>query len=203
MTQISTQSAVSDRTSLATASRTRRLTAVRLLPVLLVVALAGAACSKAATPSSSPAKTADNLVTKGLGAESKGESQTAVNDFTAAIAANPADTYAYYDLGVMYQSQLNNPTQAAAEYNKAILANPAYKPAIFNLAILETPNDPAGAIAEYQKILALDSNDADTNFNLGLLLIAQNQSTQGHADLAKAIMLEPSLASRVPKGITP
>jgi Tfp pilus assembly protein PilF len=200
MTQISTDSAVTHHTSLG-ASRRRRVTALGLMPVLLVVGLAASACSS--TPSSSPAKTADNLVTQGLGAESKGESQTAVNDFTAAIAANPTDTYAYYDLGVMYQSQLNNPTQAATEYNKAMLANPSYKPAIFNLAILETPTDPAGAIALYNKILALDPNDADTNFNQGLLLIAQNQSTQGHADLEKAIMLEPSLASRVPKGITP
>ncbi len=201
MTQISTESAATHRTSLGATTRRRRVTALSLMPLFLVVGLA-AACSS--TPAATtPAKTADNLVTKGLGAESKGETQTAVNDFTAAIAANPADTYAYYDLGVMYQSQLDNPTQAADEYNKAILANPAYKPAIFNLAILETPTDPAGAIALYNKILALDANDADTNFNLGLLLIAQNQSTQGHADLEKAIMLEPTLAQRVPKGITP
>lgn len=203
MTQIPTYSDVAHRTSSRDASRPRLVTALRLVPVFLVVALAATACSKAATPPTSPAKSADKLVTQGLSAQATGNTTAAVSDFNAAIAANPADTYAYYDLGVLYQTTLDNSTQAADEYNKALLANPAYRPALFNLAILETPTDPGGAIALYNKILAINPNDADTNFNLGLLLIGQNQSAPGHADLEKAIMLDPSLSSRVPKGITP
>jgi hypothetical protein len=34
-------------------------------------------------------------------------------------------------------------------------------------------------------------------------LIAQNQQVPGHADLKRAIQLNPALASRVPAGITP
>ena len=47
----------------------------------------------------------------------------------------------------------------------------------------------------------MNANDANVNFNLGLLLIAQNQPGPGHADLKKAIQINPALASRVPAGI--
>jgi len=166
------------------------------------VPLLAAGCSKS-SPSTTPAKAADKLVEQGLNAESVGQSAQAVKDFEAATVQNPADTYAYYDLGVIYQTKLNEPTLATDAYQKALLANPKYQPAMFNLAIVQTPTDPQAAINTYNQLLMLNANDANVLFNLGLLLIAQNQPTPGHADLQKAIMLQPSLASRVPKGITP
>ena len=177
----------------------KRLTVTLLAPALLTVALLGAACSS--TPSAS--SSADSLVAQGLQAESDGQSQQAVNDFTAATTKDPSNAIAYYDLGVLYQQKLNEPSQAAAEYNKALLINPKYKPAMFNLAILDTSSDPQSAISLYNQLLALNPNDANVNFNLGLLLIAQNQSAQGHADLKKAVLINPSLVKRLPAGITP
>ena len=74
---------------------------------------------------------------------------------------------------------------------------------MFNLATLEASSNPQNAITLYNQLLKLKPNDANVLFNLGLLLIAQNQPVTGHADLKKAISLDPSLSSRVPKGITP
>lgn len=168
---------------------------------MLAIAFSAAACSKSGP--SSPASSANALIAQGLNAESIGQTQQAVRDFQAAAAKDPTNHIAYYDLGVIYQQNLNEPSLAAAEYNKALLADPSYKPAMFNLAIVDTQSDPQGAISLYNKLLALNPNDANVNFNLGLLLIAQNQSTQGHTDLKKAILIDPSLAKRVPAGITP
>jgi tetratricopeptide (TPR) repeat protein len=178
-----------------------RLTRFLLAPALLGIALVAAACSSNNAPSASSSAGSD--IAAGLKAESAGQNQQAVNDFTAATAADPADAIGYYDLGVVYQENLNDATSAIAAYNKALLAKPNYKPALFNLAILETSSDPQSAISLYNKLLALSPNDANSNFNLGLLLIAQNQATQGHADVKKAIFINPALAKRVPAGITP
>ena len=150
-----------------------------------------------------PTASANALISQGLSAESHGESQKALTDFKEAADKNPGSAIAYYDLGVVYQQSLNDANEATNEYNKAILADPSYKPALFNLATLETSSDPQAAIGVYNQLLKLNPNDVNVLFNLGLLLIAQNQGTQGHIDLKKAISLDPSLASRVPKGITP
>ena len=153
--------------------------------------------------STSPRVSANQLVQQGLQAQGVGKTTQALSDFQAAIAKDPTNTFAYYDLGVLYQQRLNQPALAATEYRKAILANPTYKPALFNLAIIETQTDPPGAIDLYNQLLRMNPNDANVNFNLGLLLIAQNQQVPGHADLKRAIQLNPALASRVPAGITP
>jgi len=180
---------------------TFRLPRVLLVPALLAIALSAAACSSSGP--SSPASSAAALIAQGLNAESIGQTQQAVKDFENATAKDPASYIAYYDLGVMYQQNLNEPSLAANEYNKALLANPTYNPAMFNLAIVETPSDPQSAISLYNKLLARNPNDANVNFNLGLLLIAQKQVLQGDVYLKKAIAIDPSLAKRLPAGVTP
>jgi Flp pilus assembly protein TadD len=173
-----------------------------LAPALAAVAVIAVACSSGNGGTSS---TASGLISQGLSAESSGQTQQAVKDFQAAVAKDPTNAIAYYDLGVIYQQNLNDSTQAAAEYNKALLANPTYKPALFNLAIINTQNDPQNAVTLYNKLLAINPKDPNVLFNLGLLMISQNNSSslQGHQYLKQAIAIDPSLASRVPKGITP
>jgi tetratricopeptide (TPR) repeat protein len=143
------------------------------------------------------------LISQGLAAERSGQTSQAVQDFKAAAAKNPTSPIAYYDLGVIYQQTLNQPSKASSAFNKALLADSIYKPALYDLAILDTPSNPIEAINLYNQILKLNPNDANVNFNNGLLLIAANQPTQGHADLKKAIALNPALASRLPAGVTP
>ena len=182
-------------------ARRGRLGRIAVPLALAAIALFAAACSS--SPSSNPSSEADSLVSQGLTAESHGQVQQAVSDFNAAVVKNPSSAIPYYDLGVVYQEKLNEPSLAQTEYNKATLADSSYRPALFNLATLETSSNPQNAINLYNELLKLKPNDANVLFNLGLLLIAQNQSLTGQADLKKAISLDPSLASRVPKGITP
>ena len=160
-----------------------------LVPLLFVVALAATACSDKPTPD--PRKTAGQLITAGLKAESAGNTQGALSDFQTAAADDPTDAFAYYDIGVIYQTKLNEPTQAAAAYQKALSGRLHLQAGTVQPGDPRHSTNPAQAISLYRQILNINPNDANTLFNLGLLLIGQNQSAQGHADLAKAIMLDP------------
>jgi Tfp pilus assembly protein PilF len=168
---------------------------------LAVVALAATACSSTGS-SATPSGTANQLVGAGLAAQQQGLIPQAKQDYQAAIGKDPNNKYAYYDLGVIYQ-QAQDATDASTDYRRALVIDPNFKPALFNMAVLETSSDPHGAIALYQQLLQLNPNDANVNFNLGLLLIAQGQPAQGHADLTKAVQIDPTLTSRLPAGTKP
>jgi tetratricopeptide (TPR) repeat protein len=167
---------------------------------LLALALVAAACSSGGTPTSA----ANSDIAHGLSAESSGHTQQAINNFTAAAKADPTNPIPYYDLGVIYQQHLKDPAKAASAYNKAILAG-NYRPAIYNLAILESSSNPLAAANLYQELLKANPNDPNALFNLGLLLHAQGQTAQGQADISKAVLINPALKNRIPanSGITP
>ena len=168
---------------------------------LAAVALVATACSKSGS-GTTLSGTANQLVGAGLAAQQQGLVAQAKQDYQAALTKDPNNKYAYYDLGVIFQ-QAQDATDATTNYRRALVIDPNFKPALFNMAVLETSSDPQGAIALYQQLLQLNPNDANVNFNLGLLLIAQGQSSQGHADLSKAVQIDPSLSSRLPAGTKP
>ena len=142
------------------------------------------------------------LLQQGVSALNEGHTTVAEARFDAVIAKDSSNVEALYDLGVIYQ-KLDNPAIAATYYNKALLIDPNYQPALYNLAIEETFSHPSQAISLYEKVLGLSPNDANALWNLGLLLIAQGQSTRGHSDLEKAIFINPALKSQIPPGLTP
>ena len=160
--------------------------------------------SSSANCGSSPSSpsAADSLVSKGLQAESDGQYQQAQRDFVSA-AAQERSAIPYYDLGVLYQRDLHDPVQAAVEYKRALSIQPKNKNAMFNLAVVDAPSQPQAAENLYNQVRLLYPKDALAYFNLGVLLIQQNQPTPGHLLLKKAISLDPALAKQVPAGITP
>jgi tetratricopeptide (TPR) repeat protein len=166
------------------------------LAAALLIAIT--ACSSSATKSpSTTLKPADKLLQQGLAAQNAGRISEAKQDYLAVIHIDPANKIAYYDLGVIYQRQ-NDATNAAVYYQKALLADPKYKPALFNLAVLDASTAPQTAIALYRQLLVLNANDANVHFNLGLLLRTTNQAVEGNAEIATALKLDPGLASRLP-----
>lgn len=166
---------------------------------LSVAGLVATSCSN-----TSPAEESNNLVAQCLGAEGLGQTSQAISYCKQAVAKNPNNKAAHYDLGVLYQ-QLGDSTDAVSEYKQTLVIDPKYKPALWNLAIIQSVPNPTEAITIYNELLNLNPNDPNVNFNLGLLLISQGgaQALQGHVLLKKAIQLNPALAQRVPQGITP
>jgi tetratricopeptide (TPR) repeat protein len=146
--------------------------------------------------------TANQLVTQGLAAEQGGNLNQAFSDYQAAATKDPNNKYAHYDLGYIYQ-QRNDTQDATTEYDKVLQLDPTFTRAIYNLAVLEAPTDPSGAIALYKQDLQLDSTNASANFNLGVLLVKEGQVPQGQSYIQIALRLNPALASDLPPGVTP
>jgi tetratricopeptide (TPR) repeat protein len=160
-----------------------------------------AACSSSGSGSTGAAQSANTLVQEGLAAGRAGNTNQAFSDYKAAAAKDPNNLYAHYDLGYIYQVR-GDTADAATEYQRALLINPKFGTALYNLGVLKAPTDPASAIEYYMQDLKVEPNNASANFNLGVLLIKQGQTAQGNIYLANGLRLNPALSADVPPGIT-
>lgn len=127
----------------------------------------------------------------------------AEHDYLNILKKDPTNKFAYYDLGVIYATA-NQSSAASLSYEKALLVDPNYQPALYNLAYLESQTDPTTAIALYEKLQKLNpQNPAAVAFNLGLVMRSLGRVSQGNEELNYAIKLDPTLASRVPAKYRP
>jgi Tfp pilus assembly protein PilF len=179
--------------------RPRRLLLAVAAAVILSTALLG--CSndkKPATSSSSSGPSAvDQLLDEGVKAQADGHLDVARDKYLQVLQMDSTNKIAHYDLGVIYQL-LDDSNNARDEYNKAITIDATYQPALFNLAILETSSNPGRAEELYRSLLQINANDANVHFNLGLLLKQIGRVDEGNTEVATAVQIDPSLASRVP-----
>jgi tetratricopeptide (TPR) repeat protein len=82
---------------------------------------------------------------------------------------------------------------AAAQFRKAIAAQPDSVPAHFNLgAALSQTGDLSGAIAEFEETLKLDPNHPNAHYNLGLLLAQVSRDQEAIKHLQAAVSSEPT-----------
>ncbi len=80
--------------------------------------------------------------------------------------------------------------------SKSTERNPEYARAWFNLGILEKAQGHAdAAIADFEKVAAIDPEDADTQCLIGLVSLDQKQYDRAISAFTKAIALDPLLAS--------
>ncbi|MEI8051389.1 MAG: tetratricopeptide repeat protein [Actinomycetes bacterium] len=190
--------------------------ATGVVAVGMATTLAACSSNDAATVSGTPTE----LMKQGLAAQQGGANTKATEIYNQLIASNPKNeknlnTYAYYNLGVINQSE-GNSKAAITEYQSAISLTPTYLPALFNLATAQTPALPQGvvvypaadqtgakeAVSTYNRILVIKPTDANTLFNVGLLNYGLGNTALGREQLNQAIAGSPSLATRVPAGIT-
>lgn len=182
---------------------------ITLIAAVLMLAVLVAACgdgdksdTSGTASTSTTLSAAGKLLEAGLAAQGAGQLDKARENYLAVISQEPGNKIAHYDLGVVY-AQLNDVTNAADAYRKALAIDPAYQPALFNLAVLLTTGDPPAAAGYYRQILAINPDDANVHFNLGLLLRQTGQEAEGNAEVGRALELNPALASRLPTPTTP
>jgi Tfp pilus assembly protein PilF len=170
--------------------------------IVMVCLLGAVAAACSSSPSGTSANESSNaLVQSGLTAERSGNTNQAFSDYKAALAKDPNNYFALYDLGYIYQVR-GNTANASTEYRRVLLINPKFGDALYNLGVLEGPSDPVSAIAYYKQDLQVNPNNASANFNLGVLLIKQGQTSQGDLYLTTGLRLNPALSADVPPGIT-
>jgi protein O-GlcNAc transferase len=168
----------------------RGIGALVLGPVLVGMAACGA--------QSTPAQTATTLVTQGLKAQLSGDLATAASDYQQAIHLDGSNMVAHYDLGTVYDQQQST-SQAVSQYEAALVIAPTFPDALFNLAVDTAGANPQSAAVLYSKVVSLQPTFAAAWLNLGFALMTQGQTADAQADWAKAIALDPALASRLPK----
>jgi tetratricopeptide (TPR) repeat protein len=91
---------------------------------------------------------------------------------------------------------MENYDDARKMLSKSAERNPQYARAWFSLGILEKmQGHPDAAIADFEKVAAIDQGDADTQCLIGLLYLDQKQYANAIGAFTKAITLDPLLAS--------
>jgi Tfp pilus assembly protein PilF len=114
-------------------------------------------------------------------------------EFKKAIQINPKN-YQIYILLAQLSLQRNNLPQAIKEVDQAIAGNDKFSPAYLQKAYyLERSKDISGAIANYRKALALDSNNGVAANNLAWLLC------EGSSNLQEALSLSQAARKRLPE----
>ena len=189
-------------------NRAEKNRAIISAAVLAIIATATVACTSSpstitGTSTTSPGKggptsTPDvaqvpSLLQTGIAQTSQQNWSAAMTTFENVLAISPTNVYANYDLGVIAQTN-GNSAEAIGYYDKALAANAAYTPAIYNEAILLESTEPAQAIAMYQKIVSIDPKAATAYLRLALVQAELGNSTAAKANDAKAVSLDPSLS---------
>jgi len=163
---------------------------------VIVLVLAGA-CAKG----KSDADQAQEALAAGLKAHAAGRLDEAAADYRKVLVYNPRNKFAYYNLGVIEQTQ-GDAGSAESNYRIALTIDPDFVPALFNLAILRTAEGGGReSIDLYQHVIQVDASYAAAHLNLGFLLVDNGQPKKGKAELAIAVGLDPSLASRIPEDL--
>ena len=158
----------------------------RALACLVVAFTLGAACAHGSS-----------TLTKALQAHAAGNLTEATTLYNEVLASDPTNKYALYNLGLIAQTR-NDFTTADADYQKALKTDPNFVPALFNIAIIRTKQKRVqDALSLYAKVLQLDPKDAAAHLNYGFLLQQTGHSTEGQAELQKAVQLDSTLAKRI------
>lgn len=186
------------------AERSSWLARAAIVVLLVAGALAGGFAVRrtiAASPIAPAVPTAPlfQLASKYLAA---GQLDKARLEYLKIIKIDNLNVYAYYDIGDLYQST-GQLSAAANSYEKALLIKPNYAPALFNLAILETPTNPTAAVSTYKQLLSIEPKVAAPYFNLALLELHLGMKAAGNRDLTMAVSLDPSLYNRIPPSERP
>lgn len=160
-----------------------------LLLVLLAVSCGGS--------SKSDAQQASDDLNAGLKAQVEGKTQEAIDDYNKVLVHDPRNKYAYYNLGLI-EEQAGRVTSAEQHYRTALEIDPEFEPALFNLAIIRTGPAPMEAADLYRHVITIQPNNVSAHLNLGYVLRTLGQKTEASAEFAKALALDPSIASRIP-----
>jgi tetratricopeptide (TPR) repeat protein len=159
-----------------------------------------AACG-GASPGASASYSTD--LAAGLAAVKSGDLSSAAQLLQRALVLQPKSAVAHYDLGVVYQNE-NQRKGAFTQYADALRISPDFPSAQYNEAILETPINAPLAEYLYRRIIAEKPDAATAYLNLGLIEVGVHSpaiQSQGRKAIAKALHLQPPLASSLPEAL--
>ena len=172
-----------------------------MLALALLATVAIAACGGSGkTSSTASTSTAPYSVLIGAGMEllRQGNTSAAEQLFAQAVAREPNNPVAHYDLGVVLQA-VGDTRDAMRQYRLALAKNPQYTPALYNEAALIAPRNPPLAIFYYSQVIAIKPDSPTALLNLGLLQAASHWPRRvAIRNLRSAVTLDPALRNDIP-----
>ncbi|MFO0567206.1 MAG: rhomboid family intramembrane serine protease [Polyangiaceae bacterium] len=142
--------------------------------------------------------TATELVNRGVDLARAGELEPAIVAYRRALALEPNDTTAHYDLGLALERQKQF-DEAIVHLSRAreLEPNDTHLRALVGAHVnhgvtLSERGDVQGAIAAYRRALELDPNDANAQRNLGLALTKAGDFGGAVGALRRAVELDAS-----------
>jgi tetratricopeptide (TPR) repeat protein len=175
---------------------------LRYLLTIVLVMLATAAAGGCAVRKSN-ADWASEALSRGLQAHGQGRVEEAAGAYREVLRYDPANKYAFYNLGVLDQSAGRN-VAAENNFRLSISSDPNYVPALYNLAILRTA---AGAVPEaidlYRQAISIEPNNPALHLNLGFALRSIGQQQEGDAAIRQAQDLRAASSQPAPGGAAP
>ena len=206
-TQAKSETTEVDASGGATAVGPRRIGAITaaaglvlIAGIITVMAISGTDSDGQAEPSVQ--SQTNSLLSQGVMHYRSGELDSAAGHFRAALALQSNNVRAHYDLGVVAGAQ-GKATLALQQYSSALKINPLFAPARFNRAALEAKrSNMAAATRDYRVVIQVQPRNASALWNLGLLLSENGRKSDGQALMKQALVITPSLRSRLPAGVS-
>ncbi len=166
---------------------------MRSLVAVTSIAILFSACGEDATPQ----EQAQQLVAEGLEAHRDGDAEAARGKYNEALAKDPNNKFAHYNLGLIQQNA-GDEAGAEAYYRKAIELDNNFVEALFNLATVRAGNeDYREAIELYEHIVELKPDYAEAHLNLGFAYQSYGQPEKAGPAFERAVQLDASLRSRI------
>lgn len=133
-------------------------------------------------------------VSVGLKALDEKRYDAAVESFTKAIAADPKDYAAHFNLALAYSLLGKNP-QAVAEYRETLVLKPDLYEAEINLGIvLLKEKQPADALPFLEKAAAQKPKESRPNFYYGEALLESGAAAKAESAFSAAVAVDPKSA---------
>jgi Flp pilus assembly protein TadD len=137
---------------------------------------------------------APDFLAEGIKALDAGKSDVAVESFTKAVAADPADYSAHFNLALAY-SMTGKDSQAIPEYQKTLELHPGLYEAQLNLALsLLNTNDPAAAIPLLKAAAEQKPKEFRPVYYLGTALLETKQLAEAVTEFEKAAEMDAASA---------
>ena len=113
-----------------------------------------------------------------------GDLATAASEYQQAIHLDGSSMVAHYDLGTVYDQQRSS-AQAVSEYQAALVIDPSFPDALFNLAVDTAGSNPESASILYSRVVSLQPSYAAAWLNLGFRVDDAGRRSPGEGRLGK------------------
>jgi tetratricopeptide (TPR) repeat protein len=133
-----------------------------------------------------------SLIAEGVNLYDAAKFDQAVEKFKAALAAEPANDIAAYELGLTYEAKHDMPACIALLEPRVEKEGP-YQSQMMSILgdCYDISGDPKKAIRTYRRGLKIDADSDQLLYNLAVTLIAQNQLDEARGLLEKELVIRP------------